>query len=63
MKTSMILGGIGPKLALLCLPQVIFSLIVMHWYPEFFDLKFLYPLYQGYRVCLVRGRNYILDLL
>lgn len=41
MKTSMTLGGIGPKLALLCLPYVILSLIVMHKYPEFFDLKFL----------------------
>jgi protein-S-isoprenylcysteine O-methyltransferase Ste14 len=41
MKTSMILGGIGPKLALLCLPYVILSLIVMYRYPEFFDLKFL----------------------
>jgi len=41
MRTSMTLGGIGPKLALLCLPYVILSLIVMHRYPEFFDLSFL----------------------
>lgn len=34
-------GGIGPKLALLCLPYVILSLIIMYEYPEFFDLKFL----------------------
>jgi protein-S-isoprenylcysteine O-methyltransferase Ste14 len=43
-KTSMTYGGIGPKLALLCLPYIILSLIVMFKYPEFFDLKFLdYP--------------------
>jgi protein-S-isoprenylcysteine O-methyltransferase Ste14 len=41
MKTSMTYGGIGPKLALLCLPYVILSLIVMNRYPEFFDLRFL----------------------
>jgi protein-S-isoprenylcysteine O-methyltransferase Ste14 len=41
MKTSMTLFGCGPKLALLCLPYVILSLIVMYRYPEFFDLKFL----------------------
>lgn len=41
MKTSMTLWGCGPKLALICLPYVILSLIVMHRYPGFFDLKFL----------------------
>lgn len=41
MKTSMTLFGCGPKLALLCLPYVILSLIVMYRFPEFFDLKFL----------------------
>jgi protein-S-isoprenylcysteine O-methyltransferase Ste14 len=41
MKTSMTLFGCGPKLALLCLPYVILSLIVMYRYPEFFDLGFL----------------------
>ena len=41
MKTSMTLGGIGPKLALLCLPYIILSLIVMRRYPEFFSLEFL----------------------
>ena len=41
MKTSMTLFGCGPKLALLCLPYIILSLIVMYKYPEFFDLKFL----------------------
>jgi len=40
MKTSMTYGGIGPRLALLCLPYIILSLIVMIKYPEFFDLKF-----------------------
>ena len=37
----MTLFGCGPKLALLCLPYIILSLIVMYKYPEFFDLKFL----------------------
>jgi protein-S-isoprenylcysteine O-methyltransferase Ste14 len=41
MKTSMTLGGIGPKLALLSLPFIILSLIVMYRYPEFSDLRFL----------------------
>jgi protein-S-isoprenylcysteine O-methyltransferase Ste14 len=41
MKTSMTLFGCGPKLALLCLPYVILSLIVMYKYPGFFDLRFL----------------------
>lgn len=41
MKSSMTLFGCGPKLALLCMPYVILSLVVMFKYPEFFDLKFL----------------------
>jgi len=41
MKASMTYGGIGPRLALLCLPYIILSLIIMFKYPEFFDLKFL----------------------
>jgi len=41
MKTSMTLFGCGPKLALLCLPYIILSLIVMFRYPEFFNLGFL----------------------
>jgi protein-S-isoprenylcysteine O-methyltransferase Ste14 len=41
MKTSMTLFGCGPRLALLCLPYVILSLIVMYKYPDFFDLRFL----------------------
>jgi protein-S-isoprenylcysteine O-methyltransferase Ste14 len=41
MKTSMTLFGCGPKLALLSLPYVILSLIVMFKYPEFFDMRFL----------------------
>jgi protein-S-isoprenylcysteine O-methyltransferase Ste14 len=40
-KKSMTYGGIGPKLALLCLPYIILSLVVMFEYPEFFDLEFL----------------------
>jgi protein-S-isoprenylcysteine O-methyltransferase Ste14 len=45
MKTSMTLFGCGPKLALLCLPYIILSLVVMYMYPEFFDLKFLDAIY------------------
>jgi protein-S-isoprenylcysteine O-methyltransferase Ste14 len=41
MKTSMTLFGCGPRLALICLPYVILSLIVMYKYPEFLDLRFL----------------------
>jgi protein-S-isoprenylcysteine O-methyltransferase Ste14 len=41
MKTSMTFFGCGPRLALLSLPYVILSLIVMCKYPEFFDLRFL----------------------
>lgn len=40
-KTTMNLFGCGPKMALVCLPYVILSLIVMYKYPEFFDLRFL----------------------
>lgn len=40
-ETSMTYGGIGPKLALLCLPYIILSIVVMIEYPEFFDLRFL----------------------
>jgi protein-S-isoprenylcysteine O-methyltransferase Ste14 len=41
----MTLFGCGPKLALLCMPYVILSLIIMLKYPEFFDLQFLNSLY------------------
>jgi protein-S-isoprenylcysteine O-methyltransferase Ste14 len=41
----MTLFGCGPKLALLCLPYVILSLVVMYMYPEFFDLRFLNTIY------------------
>ena len=37
----MTLFGCGPKLALLCLPYIILSLLVMFRYPEFFDMEFL----------------------
>lgn len=40
-KTYMTYGGIGPKLALLCLPYVILALVVRHRYPEFLNLKSL----------------------
>ncbi len=53
----MTLFGCGPKLALLCLPYIILSLVVMYIYPEFFDLKFLDNIYarvSGY-VWLVIG--------
>jgi len=51
MKTTMTLFGCGPKLALLCLPYIILSLVVMFMYPDFFDLKFLdntYARVSGY---------------
>ena len=41
MKKSMTLFGCGPKLALICLPYIILSLIVLFKYPEFLDLRFL----------------------
>jgi protein-S-isoprenylcysteine O-methyltransferase Ste14 len=41
MKKPMTLGGIGPKLALLSLPYIILSLVIMFTYPNFFNLKFL----------------------
>jgi protein-S-isoprenylcysteine O-methyltransferase Ste14 len=41
MKANMTLFGCGPKLALISLPYVILSLIVMFKYPEFFDLRIL----------------------
>lgn len=37
----MTLGGIGPKLALICLPYVILSLSVMAHDPDFLNLGFL----------------------
>lgn len=45
MKTSMTLFGCGPKLAILCLPYIILSLVVMFTYPDFFDLKFVDNIY------------------
>ena len=41
----MTLFGCGPKLAILCLPYIILSSVVMFKYPEFFDLKFLDIIY------------------
>jgi protein-S-isoprenylcysteine O-methyltransferase Ste14 len=40
-KPTLTLGGIGPKLALMSLPYIILSLIVMIRFPGFADLKFL----------------------
>lgn len=41
MKTTMTLGGIGPRLMLLCLPYALLSLTVMQRDPEFLNIKFL----------------------
>ena len=41
----MTLFGCGPKLALLCLPYIILSLVVMFMYPDFFNLRFLDNIY------------------
>jgi len=35
MKTTMTLGGIGPKLMLMCLPYIILALSVENKYPEY----------------------------
>jgi protein-S-isoprenylcysteine O-methyltransferase Ste14 len=41
MKTTMTLFGCGPRLAIISLPYVLLSLIVMYKYPEFLNLRFL----------------------
>lgn len=41
MKSTLTLGGIGPKLALMCLPYIVLSLTVMVRDPEFLNLEFL----------------------
>jgi len=41
MKPSLSYGGIGPRLALLSLPYIILSLLIMYKYPEFLNLKLL----------------------
>jgi protein-S-isoprenylcysteine O-methyltransferase Ste14 len=41
MKTAMTLFGCGPKLALICLPYILLSIIIMIRYPDFFNLGFL----------------------
>ena len=64
MKTSMTLFGCGPRLALLCLPYVILSLIVMYKYPEFFDLRFLdFTFAKVSGIYLARTGSDLLDLL
>ena len=43
----MTLFGCGPKLALLCLPYIILSLVIMIKYPGFFNLGFIdLPLFR-----------------
>lgn len=37
----MTLGGIGPKLMMLCLPYILLSLTVMFQYPEFGQINFI----------------------
>ena len=55
--------GCGPKLALLCLPYIILSLIVMFRYPEFFNLEFLdLASFKMSGISMVRAGNYLLDL-
>lgn len=47
MKSKMTLFGCGPRLAIICLPYIILSLIILFKFPEFFDLRFLdYPLFR-----------------
>ena len=46
----MTLFGCGPKLALLCLPYIILSLVIMIEYPEFFSIRFL-----GYHIVKIAG--------
>lgn len=41
MKSTMTLGGIGPKLGLMCLPYIILAISVMVHDPEFLNLDFL----------------------
>lgn len=41
MKTEMTIGGIGPKLALISLPYVILSLVILYMNPTFFNLDLL----------------------
>ncbi len=45
MKTTMTLGGIGPKLMLMCLPYIILALLVGYKYPEFLNIAYLENLF------------------
>lgn len=48
MKDEMTWAGIGPKLALINLPYIILSLVVLFRVPGFFNLEFLdHALYKG----------------
>jgi protein-S-isoprenylcysteine O-methyltransferase Ste14 len=40
MKQKMTLGGIGPKLMLMCLPYIILALSVEYKYPEFLNIEY-----------------------
>lgn len=40
MKTTMTLGGIGPKLMLMCLPYITLALAVEYKYPEFLNVEY-----------------------
>ena len=40
MKTTMTLGGVGPKLMLMCLPYIILALSVGYKYPEFLNIEY-----------------------
>jgi protein-S-isoprenylcysteine O-methyltransferase Ste14 len=40
MKTTMTLGGVGPKLMLMCLPYIILALSVEYKYPEFLNIEY-----------------------
>lgn len=41
MRTTMTLGGIGPRLALLCAPYIVLALVVRHRDPALWDLGVL----------------------
>jgi protein-S-isoprenylcysteine O-methyltransferase Ste14 len=60
MKTEMSPGGIGPKLALISLPFIILSLVIMYMYPGFFNLEFLDNRYAQFAGGLLLGLGLVL---
>jgi protein-S-isoprenylcysteine O-methyltransferase Ste14 len=44
MKNGMTLFGCGPKLALICLPYILLSIVIMFKYPEFLSFRTLHIL-------------------